>query len=111
LLDKAKLDKQITQLQKERVLFFRDIDKSKHDLKILSEKKEAAEKWVYCAPGKKALQDSVDFRQETRYLLFDDDQEKNFHDLLCLLDRIAAVERGEDRQDNCGPQGKHFEAI
>ena len=56
-------------------------------------KKEAAEKWVYCAPGKKALQDSVDFSQETRYLLFDDDQEKNFHDLLCLLDRIAAVER------------------
>lgn len=56
-------------------------------------KKEDAEKWVYCAPGKKALQDSVDFSQETRYLLFDDDQEKNFHDLLCLLDRIAAVER------------------
>lgn len=46
LLDKAKLDKQITQLQKERVLFFRDIDKSKHDLKILSEKKEAAESAV-----------------------------------------------------------------
>lgn len=46
LLDKAKLDKQITQLQKERVLFFRDIDKSKHDLKKLSEKKEAAESAV-----------------------------------------------------------------
>ena len=29
-----KLDKQITQLQKERVLFFRDIDKSKFDLKV-----------------------------------------------------------------------------
>ncbi len=46
LLDKAKLDKQITQLQKERVLFFRDIDKSKFDLKKLSEKKEAAESAV-----------------------------------------------------------------
>ncbi|WP_304326741.1 helicase-related protein [Phocaeicola plebeius] len=46
LLDKAKLDKQITQLQKERVLFFRDIDKSKYDLKKLSEKKEAAESAV-----------------------------------------------------------------
>lgn len=28
---------------------------------------------------KKALQDSVDFRQETRYLLFDDDQEKKLN--------------------------------
>lgn len=46
LLDKAKLDKQITQLQKERVLFFRDIDKSKFDLKKLSEKKEATESAV-----------------------------------------------------------------
>lgn len=27
------------------------------------------------------------------------------------LYRIAAVERSEDRQDNCGPEGKHFEAI
>lgn len=47
LLDKAKLDKQITQLQKERVLFFRDIDKSKHYLKKLSEKKETTERAVH----------------------------------------------------------------
>lgn len=39
LLDKAKLDKQITQLQKERVLFFRDIDKSKYDLKKFLKRK------------------------------------------------------------------------
>lgn len=25
--------------------------------------------------------------------------------------RVAAVERGGDQPDNCGPEGKHFEAI
>ncbi len=47
LLDKAKLDKQITQLQKERVIFFRDIDKSKHQLKKLIEQKETTECAIY----------------------------------------------------------------
>ena len=46
LLDKAKLDKQITQLQKERVLFFRDIDKSRHELKRIIEKKAVSESTV-----------------------------------------------------------------
>lgn len=46
LLDKAKLDKQITQLQKERVLFFRDIDKSQQNLKKLIEKKATTESAV-----------------------------------------------------------------
>lgn len=41
---------------------------------------------------KKQLQKSVDPLKDTRYLLFDKSQEKNFQDLLYILERIASSE-------------------
>ena len=53
-----------------------------------------AEKLVKYADNKKALQETVDSSRNTRYLLFDDDQEKNFQHLLYILDGIASAEHG-----------------
>lgn len=50
-------------------------------------------KMIIPASGKKQLQQSVDFSLETRYLLFDEDQDKNFQDMLYILDKISNIER------------------
>lgn len=50
-------------------------------------------KMVFSASGKKQLQATVDPSIETRYLLFDENYEKNFRDLLYILDKISIMEK------------------
>lgn len=48
---------------------------------------------ILSASGKEQLQMTVDSSKETRYLLFDENQEKNFKDLLYILDKISSIEK------------------
>ena len=57
------------------------------------QKEDILKKMILSATHKKQLLASVDASKDTRYLLFDESQEKNFQDLLYLLEKIASEER------------------
>lgn len=57
------------------------------------QKENILKEMVLSASGKKQLQATVDSSIETRYLLFDKSYEKNFRDLLYILDKISNVEK------------------
>lgn len=54
--------------------------------------KQTLKENVMSASGKKQLAASIDAAKDTRYLFFDESPEKNFQDLLYLLDGIANTE-------------------
>lgn len=54
---------------------------------------------IISASDKKQLQASLDAARDTRYLLFHENPEKNFQDLLYILDKIAAAEEKTEGAD------------
>lgn len=64
------------------------------------QRKDVREKMIVAATSPRKLVESINPNEDCRYLLVDNDQEKNFQDLLFILDKISALEKASVRTDS-----------
>lgn len=64
------------------------------------QKEEIREKMIFPAVSKKKLTGFITPGEDCRFLLFDDSQEKNFQDLLFILDEISSREKDSSENDS-----------
>lgn len=64
------------------------------------QKEEIREKMIFPAVSKKKLTGFITPDEDCRFLLFDDSQEKNFQDLLFILDEISSREKDSSQNDS-----------
>ena len=64
------------------------------------QEEEISEKMIFPAVSKKKLTGFITPDEDCRFLLFDDSQEKNFQDLLFILDEISSREKDSAENDS-----------